>query len=225
METLALRAPRPYAGRTLGALRGSLTYSRFFVVGDLPADLASATMKRIRAAASQPLNPDEDVSERHGWCSIEDPMDTELDHGKVFFNEYVCLGLRIDRWVVPKPLLNAHLREAEETLIQKKGLEKLGRKAKADLKLFVLKRLRRQLMPSTKSVDLVWNVNTGVCRFFSQAQKLHLLAEELFEKTFRLRLVPESPGTAFERASLGAGAQKAWDTIEPTTLARLGDAS
>ncbi len=208
----------------MGALRGSLTYSRFFVVGDLPADLAGTTMKRIRASACQPLNPDEDVTERHGWCSIEDPMDTDLDHEKVFFNEYVCLGLRIDRWVVPKPLLLAHLRDAEDALLEKKGLERLGRKARADLKLFVLKRLRRQLMPSTRSIDLVWNVQSGVARFFSQAAKMHLLAQELFEKTFRLKLVPESPGTAAERRGLDARAQKIWDALEPTTLSRAGGA-
>jgi recombination associated protein RdgC len=203
----------------MGALRSSLTYVRFFVTGDVPSDLAGATMKRIRAAASQPLVPDEDVSERHGWCSIEDPMDTDLDHEKVFFNEYVCLGLRIDRWAVPKPLLNAHLRDAEAALLQKKGLEKLGRKAKADLKLFVLKKLRRQLVPVTKTVDLVWNVNTGVARFFSQSQKIHLLVQELFEKTFKLKLVPESPGTAAERRGLDARAEKLWEDLEPTSLA------
>jgi hypothetical protein len=203
----------------LTALRGSLTYARFFVTGDVPQDLAGASQKRIRAAASQPLVADEDVNERHGWCSIEDPMDTDLDHEKVFFNEYVCLGLRIDRWVVPKPLLNAHLRDAEAALLEKKGLEKLGRKAKADLKLFVLKKLRKNLLPVTKSVDFVWNVNTGVARFFSQSAKIHLLVQELFEKTFRLKLVPESPGTAAERRGLDARAEKVWDTLQPTNLA------
>lgn len=182
-------------------------------------------MKRIRAAASQPMIPEEDASEKHGWCSIEDPMDTDLGHEKVFFNEYVCLGLRIDRWIVPKPLLNAHLRDAEAALLEKKGLEKLGKKARADLKLFVLKKLRRQLMPSTKSIDLVWNVNSGVARFFSQSPKIHLLVQELFEKTFRLALVPESPGTAAERRGLDARAQKFWEAIDPTVLAEIGDAS
>ena len=146
-------------------------------------------------------------------------MDTDLDHEKVFFNEYVCLGLRIDRWVVPKPLLNAHLRDAEAALLERKGLERLGRKARADLKLFVLKKLRRQLMPATKSVDLVWNVNTGVARFFSQSAKIHLLVQELFEKTFRLKLVPESPGTAAERRGLDARAGKVWEALDPTSLA------
>jgi hypothetical protein len=206
----------------MSALRGSLSYSRFFVVGEVPGDLAGASMKRVRAAASQPLVPDEDANERHGWCSLEDPMDTDLGHEKVFFNEYVCLGLRIDRWVVPKPLLNAHLREAEAALLEKKGLESLGKKARADLKLFVLKRLRRQLLPSTKTVDFVWNVQSGVARFFSQSPRIHLLVQELFEKTFRLKLVPESPGTAAERRGLDARAQKFWEELEPTTLATAG---
>jgi len=206
----------------LSALRGSLSYTRFFVAGDVPGDLPGASMKRIRANASQPLVADEDVNERHGWCSLEDPMDTDLDHEKVFFNEYLCLGLRIDRWVVPKPMLNAHLRDAEAALLEKKGLERLGKKARADLKLFVLKKLRRQLMPVTKSIDLVWNVQTGVARFFSQSPRMHLLAEELFEKTFKLKLVPESPGTAAERRGLDAHATKLWEALEPTTLARLG---
>ena len=202
----------------MGAIRGSLTYARFFVTGDLPGDLAGASLKRIRASASQPLVADEDVNERHGWCSIEDPMDADLDHEKIFFNEYVCLGLRIDRWVVPKPLLNAHLRDAEAALLERKGLERLGRKAKADLKLFVLKKLRRQMVPVTKSIDLVWNVNTGVARFFSQSAKVHLLAQELFEKTFRLKLVPESPGTAAERRGLDARAEKIWEALTPYFL-------
>lgn len=206
----------------MGALRGTLTFSRFFVTGDVPGDLAGATMKRIRASACQPLVPEEDANEHHGWCSIEDSMDTDLGHEKVFFNEYVCLGLRIDRWMVPKPLLNAHLRDAEAALLEKKGLERLGRKARADLKLMVLKKLRRQLMPSTKSIDFVWNVQTGVARFFSQSPKLHLLAQELFEKTFRLSLVPESPGTAAERRGLDQRAQKFWEAAEPTLLARAG---
>jgi recombination associated protein RdgC len=206
----------------LGALRGNLTYSRFFIAGDVPDDLAGVSMRRIRASASQPLVPEEDVNERHGWCSIEDPMDVELDHEKVFFNEYVCLGLRIDRWVVPKPLLNAHLRDAEAALLQRKGLERLGKKARAELKLFVLKKLRRNLIPATKSIELVWNSGTGVARFFSQSPRVHLLVQELFEKTFRLKLVPESPGTAAERRGLDARAEKRWEALLPTSLARPG---
>jgi len=209
----------------LGALRSSLTYSRFFVAGEIPGDIADTSLKRICAQAFRDLSAEEDDTSRHGWCSIQDAMDTELDHEKVFWNEYLCLGLRIDTWIVPKPLLMAHLRQAEGALLEKKGLERLGKKAKAELKLMVLRRLRRQLVPSTKTIDLVWNTNTHVARFFSQSPRIHLLVQELFEKTFNLRLVPESPGTAADRRGLDARADKLWTNLEPTVLATVEDAS
>lgn len=202
----------------MGALRGSLTFSRFFVIGDLPGDLPGWSLKKIRANASQPLSPEEDLNERHGWASVTDPFDTDLDHEKVFFNEYVVLALRVDRWVVPRPLLDAHLREAEEKMLERKGLESLGRKAKADLKLMVLKKLRKQLVPVTRSVDLVWNLTSGVAHFFSHAKKTHELVSELFEKTFGVRLLVESPGTAADRRGLSPAEQDAFDNLEPTEL-------
>jgi hypothetical protein len=206
----------------LGLLRGSLTYSRFFIDGNVPDDLAGQSLRRIRANAFRDLVPEEDDNSRHGWCNVTDVMDVDLDHEKTFFNEYVCLGFRVDTWMVPKPLLAAHLRQAEAALLERKGLERLGKKARADLKIQVTRRLRRQLVPSTKSIDFVWNTRTNVARFFSQSPRIHLLVQELFERTFTdLRLVPESPGTAAERRGLDARADKVWAMLEPTVLAEV----
>jgi len=191
----------------------------------VPGDIAGASMKRMRANAFRDLVPEEDDASRHGWASIQDPMDIDLDHEKVFWNEYLSLGFRIDTWMVPKPLLTAHLRTAEAALLEKKGLPSIGRKAKAELKLMVLRKLRRQLVPSTKSIDFIWNTRTHVARFFSQSPRIHLLVQELFEKTFGLRLVPESPGTAAERWGFDARLEKLWDNLEPTVLATVEDAS
>lgn len=205
----------------MGALKGSLTYARFFVEGDVPDDLAGASLKKIRANAFVPLVAEEDVAERHGWATVEDPFDLDLDHEKVFFNEYVVLSLRVDRWAIPGPLLKAHLREAEQKILEKKGLEKLGRKAKADLKTMVVKKLRARLVPVTRTVDLVWNVNTSVAFFFSHGKRPHELVQELFEKTFRLRLLVESPGTAARRRGLSRDEEAAFFALEPTSFAPL----
>jgi len=208
----------------LGALRGSLTFSRFYVSGDIPDDVPGTTLKRIRANAFQPLSPDEEASEGSGWANIEDPFDTDLDHEKVFYNEYVCLGLRLDRWVVPGPLLKAHLRDAEQALLAKKGLERLGRKAKADLKTMVVRKLRRQLVPSLKSYDVVWNLRTNVLHLYSQSERIATLLDDLFKRTFKVDLVPESPGTAAERIGLDAREARVFAGLEETTLARPEDA-
>lgn len=202
----------------MGALRGSLTFSRFFVIGDVPSDVPGTTLKRIRANAFQPLDPDEDVTQRHGWASIDDAFDADLDNEKLFFNEYVTLTMRLDRWAIPGPLLKAHLREAEAKLLEKKGLERLGRKAKADLKDMIVKKLRRQLVPVTKTFDLVWNLQTNVVLFFSHSKKTHELVQELFEKTFKLQLLVESPGTAADRRGLTAVTSRVFAELEPTAL-------
>jgi hypothetical protein len=156
-----------------------------------------------------------------GWASIEDPFDTDLDHEKVFYNEYVCLGLRLDRWVVPGPLLKAHLRDAEQALLAKRGLERLGRQAKADLKTMVVRKLRRQLVPSLKSYDVVWNLRTNVLHLYSQAERISTLLDDLFKRTFKVNLVPDSPGTAAERIGLDAKETRAFSGLEETTLAKV----
>ncbi|MFO0550300.1 MAG: recombination-associated protein RdgC [Polyangiaceae bacterium] len=202
----------------MGALRGSLTFSRFFVLGDVPNDVAGAYEKRILANVFEPLSPDEETPQRHGWANVEDPFDLELDHEKIFFNEYLTLTLRVDKWVIPSGLLKAHLREAEQKLLEKKGLEQIGRKAKAELKEAVIKKLRRQLVPSTKSFDLVWHLNTNIVLFFSHSKRAHELVSELFEKTFRLRILLETPGTASDRRALSASEQRVFAALEPTTL-------
>ena len=63
----------------------------------------------------------------------------------------------------------------------------------------------------------------AVLRFFSQSEKMHLLAQELFEKSFGLPLVPESPGTAAERRGLDPKAEKFWEAVEQTSLSREDD--
>jgi recombination associated protein RdgC len=209
----------------LGALTGSLTFSRFFVQGDVPDDVPGATLKRIRAQVFQPLVAEEDTAEKHGWASVEDPFDLELDHEKVFFNEYVTIAVRIDRWVIPGPLLKATLREAEQKALAKKGAERLGRQAKAELKDMVVKKLRKQLVPVTKSIDLVWNLQTSVALFFSHSKKTHELVQELFEKTFRLQLLLESPGTAADRRGLDDAGLTIFENLVPTSLASTATSS
>jgi recombination associated protein RdgC len=210
--------------RTLSALRGNLTFTRFYVTGEIPDDIPGTTLRRIRANAFQPLSPEDDKSEGFGWANVEDPIDTDLDHEKVFFNEYLCLSLRLDRWAIPGPLLKAHLRDAEQALLEKRGLERLGRQAKADLKTMVVRKLRRQLVPALKSYDFVWNLNSHVVHFHSQAERITTLFDDLFKKTFKLDLIPESPGTAAHRIGLDAKQTTAISGLEPMSLARLEEA-
>lgn len=202
------------------ALRGSLTYARFFVDGDIPDDFREKFMRSIRLRAMRPLEPDDPDLERSGWCKIGEPFEIELRYDDVFQNEHLALGFRTDRWQIPGPMLKARLREAEAAYLEKKGRERLGRKERTELKDTVARKLRKQLTPSTRMVDVVWSMNEGVVRFFSHADKTTAAMSELFEKTFGLRLVPESPYTLAARLGLSKAQESAWQEIEATSLAK-----
>lgn len=200
------------------ALRGSLTYARFFVGGDLPDDFRERFMRSIRLRAMKPLQPDEEELERSGWAKLGEPFVVDLAYDDVFFNEYVNLGFRTDRWVVPGPVLRTRVREAETAYLAKKGRERLSKSEKAELKAMVTKKLRRQLDPQTRSVDVSWSIGEGVVRFFSHAQKPAAAMMELFKKTFGLELVPESPYTTASRLGLSKAEERVWNELELISL-------
>lgn len=201
------------------ALRGSLTYARFFVEGELPDDFRERFMRAIRHRAMKPLEADDEELERTGWCRIAEPFELELAYDDVFYNAFVNLGVRTDRWAIPGSVMRSSLREAEQAYLQKKGRERLTRREKGELKLLVGKRLRRQTSPQTRGIDLSWSLNDGIVRFFSHAPKAASRMTELFTKTFGLRLVPESPYALAARLGLKKTEERAWQDLEPTLLA------
>jgi DNA recombination-dependent growth factor C len=192
------------------------------VDGEAPEDFREKYMRAIRLRAMKPLAPEDDDLERSGWCKVAEPFELELRYDDVFYNEYVVLGFRTDRWQIPGPMLKARLREAEAAYLEKKGRERLGRKERSELKETVARKLRRETSPATRMVDLVWSMNEGVVRFFTHAEKAAGNMTELFHKTFGLRLVPESAYTLAERLGLSKAQETAWQELEVTVLTNEG---
>lgn len=202
----------------MGALKGTITYTKLYVRGELPDGFRDSFVERIRLRAFQPLTVEDDAEQRAGWCSIEDPLDTELDHNKLYFNSYLNLGLRTDRWVIPGPLLKAHLAEAEREHLAKRGRDRLSKREKEEIRVTVSRRLRRQVLPVMGVVDLSWNLITGVVRFWSQSPKALESMMELFEDTFGLALLPESPAASAISLGLSAAQQQALEALTPTVF-------
>jgi DNA recombination-dependent growth factor C len=203
------------------ALRGSLTYARFFVDapdGGLAEGFRERFMRAIKLRAMKPLEADEDVAERSGWCQIGEPFELALSHQLVFYDNYINLGFRTDRWVIPGPLLRARMREAEAVYLAKKGRERLSKRERSELKEVVSRKLRKQFVPSSRAIDLSWSLDEKLVRFFSLSARPTASMLELFEKTFGLKLVPEAPYTLAARAGLSKAAEKTWDSLEVTQL-------
>jgi recombination associated protein RdgC len=140
-----------------------------------------------------PLTPEDDAEERFGWCALGSPTDLELGVGKVFEGPYLTLGFRHDKWRLPSALLNSQLAEAAQETRAKTGQERLSKNQKDALKLRVIQRLKRKLMPSMRQIDLVWHLDRGELFFWSQSPGVHEKMRALFETTFGLDLALNSP--------------------------------
>lgn len=203
------------------ALSGSLTYARLFVEGELPENHRERFLETLRLRAMKPLEADDDMPERSGWCALNDPYELKLEYDQVFYNNYLNLGFRTDRWNIPAALLRANVREAEQVHLERKGRERLSKREREEIKTFVLRQMRKQTTPVVRVIDLSWSLEERVVRFFSHSQRPTLAMMELFTKTFGLKLVPEAPYTLAARLGLDDEAQRAWDTLEPTFLTRM----
>ena len=177
----------------MGAIKGSVSYTRFYVWGELEGSYQDRFLRSIKNRLFEPLVPQEPDDEHFGWVSMSDPFDVDLHRDKVFLNNFLNLTLRVDRWRLPKPVFDALFAEAERQQLERKGRERLGRKEKEELRMTVAKRLRKQVLPAMKTSDMSWDLDAGIVRFWNNSTKMHELLFEIFEKTFKLKLIPESP--------------------------------
>jgi hypothetical protein len=194
-----------------------------FVDGELPDDFRQKFVKMIRGRTMKPLDPDEEALERSGWCAIGDPFGLDLGYEDVFYNEFINLGYRTDRWKLPGALLRTKIKEAETAYLTKKGRERLSRTEKKELKELVSRKLRKQIPPAMKVIDLSWSLDQGLVRFFSHSDKPIGLMCELFHRTFALKLIPEAPYTLAARLGLTPAQQTRWDDLETTSFLRAGE--
>lgn len=205
----------------MSARRGTLTMTRYFVQGSPPRDLRQRYLQAVRLRAFSPLTPEGEATEAIGWCAMERPFDLQIEPDKIFHGQYLLLGLRVDRWRIPASLVSAHAADEEQRLLAKLGRDRLGRDQKKELRERVAIRLRRKSMPSTRAYDVVWDLDGGTVLFFSQSKKTQTEFLALFEKTFSLELLEDSPYVAAQRSGIPKAVLRGLEKVEPQSLLRV----
>lgn len=177
----------------MGVFQGSISYSKFYVRGELPKRFRSQYMAAVRRRVFVPLSPDDDDDERSGWCVVDNLLDLELTPDKVFFDAFLVLGYRVDKWRIPRALLKAHLNEATAEYLARKGKSKLSKPERDELKFRVSRRLKKKLLPSARQHDVCWDLERGQLLFWNRSPRMMDDLAALFEKTFGLQLDSSSP--------------------------------
>ncbi len=203
----------------MGVSRGALTFTRLFVQGKPPKDMRKRYLDAVRLRKFTPLAPEDEASEAVGWCVIERPFDLEFEADKIFYDRFVQLGFRVDKWRIPGVLLKSHIADEQQRMLSRAGREKLTRAEKDDIKLRVTSRLRKKILPTSRAFDVLWDLDAGTVLLFTHASRSTDEFAALFEKTFGLELMIDSPYAAAGRLGLSATQQKLFDKIEPVSFA------
>src|SRR6185503_7126855 len=82
----------------------------------------------------------------------------------------------------------------------------------------VVMRLRKKVIPSSKALDVCWHLDAGTVLFFGHSKRMIADFCALFEKTFGLSLVEDSPYTAATRAGLSRELERALKNVEPLSF-------
>ena len=212
----------------MGARGGSLTFTRFFTQGALPKDLRRKFLEAAKLRVFEALKPEDEALEASGWCVMERPFDLELDSAKMFHDSFVLLGFRVDRYRIPGALLKSQISDEEQRQLARGKKTKLSRNEKLEIKDRVVMRLRKKVIPTSKAIDMSWHLDSGVVLFFGHSKRMILDFMALFEKTFGLALLEDSPHAAATRAQLPRELERALKQIEPLSFSagrkRLGKA-
>ena len=205
----------------MGAQKGTLTYTRYFVLDEPDAGFREAFMEALQSRAFREIDVEAGKKESFGWVSQGDLFETDLRWDRVFVDPYVCVSLRHDAIKIPPSALRAHYERRVRAYCQEVGREVLKRSEKANLKEEVEGQLRRRALADIKTYDVVWNTLDGTLRLWTHNRNIREVVEELIQETWGLRLVPMSPYTAVAARAEEPETPNALLDIEPASFVAI----
>ena len=176
----------------MGLLKGSVTFSRYRIVGTLPDRFPEFFNERLRRYAFQTVwrTTDEKAA---GWTSVENGLDTDFPYASYAQGRYMLFSLRIDRKSVAPSLLRLRILEAERKQLAESGQKKLYREQREAIRESVRLELLGKTLPVPSFHEICWSVPDNVLTFCCLSDKVVGDLQELFRESFSLCLAPYVP--------------------------------
>ena len=176
----------------MGFIKGTASYVRFGVEGDLPENIWDFIADRVAAFAFRDI--DETYEEDSlGWVSVLNMFDTEFDYASYAAGNYVTLSMRRDERKVSSAIVKKFVQKEEERIKKEKQIPKLSRSMRVEIKERIQNELMRKALPMPSVFDLCWNLENSTLIFFSTNKKAQALLEDLFKESFGLTLMQQIP--------------------------------
>ncbi len=176
----------------MGLRKGTVSFSRYRLIGALPDHFPEFFNERIRKNAFQTVwrTAEEKAT---GWTGLEDPLDTDFPYASYALGRYLLFSLRIDRKSVAPSLLRLRVMEAERSKLVETGQKKLYREQRDAIREAVRLELLGRTLPVPSFFEVCWSVPENTLIFCSLSDKVFEDLQELFRDSFQLTLCPYVP--------------------------------
>jgi DNA recombination-dependent growth factor C len=178
-------------------LKGSASFVRFSVEGELPENALDFIADRIAAFSFQDIDDTYDEYSI-GWVSVLNMFDSQFEYASYVAGDYITLTMRIDERKVSPAILKKFVTKEEERVRLEKQLPKLGRSLKIQIKERIRTELVRKAIPIPSVYDLCWSMSDNTLLFFSTNKKAQAVLEDFFKESFGLLLRQQIPYTTAE---------------------------
>jgi len=176
----------------MGFIRGSASFVRFSVEGELPENLLDFLADRI--ASFSFVDIDDNYDEYSiGWVSVLNMFDSDFNYASYMNGDYITLTLRVDERKVSSAVVKKFVQKEEERVKIEKQIPRISRSMKVEIKERITTELMRKAVPIPSIYDLCWNLSESTVMFFSTNKKTLALIEDFFNDSFGLRLKQQIP--------------------------------
>src|SRR4051812_47564957 len=202
----------------MGYASGSVSFRRFAVVGESPAAADQGLLDKL---ADHALKIGEVGTEEveYGWGGGRHVLDGQFSFEHNVFNDAVHFALRVDTNKVPGDLKKAYQLMEEEAAAAQNPSGFLSKNQKRDVKDVVRKKLEDELRGGrfrrSKLVPVLWDLPSQTLYSPAPGATFEKLAE-LFERTFELKLVPNTAGSLALRLLEPRGRRRDYEDFRPT---------
>ena len=176
----------------MGFIKGTASFVRFGVEGELPENIWDFIADRVVAFAFRDI--DETYEEDSlGWVSVQNMFDTDFDYASYAAGNYVTLSMRLDERKVSSVIVKKFVQKEEERIKKEKQIPKISRSMRVEIKERIQNELMRKALPMPSVFDMCWNLEDSTLLFFSTNKKAQAMLEDLFKESFGLTLIQQIP--------------------------------
>ncbi|MFP4379732.1 MAG: recombination-associated protein RdgC [Candidatus Sumerlaeia bacterium] len=181
---------------------GNISCRAYSLMSKPAPDFMSKLGQDLKRHAFQPVRPERSPRSM-GWVSPRDVLDTDLATEKAVFDDFIMLGLRVDKVAVNTRILKAHFQQAVQKTLKERDRKQLTRDEKAAIMEKTRVELMLQQTPSTSFYEMAWNLENHHVYFSATASTVNTDFCDLFQETFHVGLTPMFPYLrAEEKATL-----------------------